>query len=104
MSRDAGADGTGERPETHVVVIELEPEHRGGTTRAGDHLGVVGLREQDQPPVVPEVLVAQLGMAVEAEPGDDERVEVLGEVVGQVEGPRLGVGERRERRAPAKTS
>ena len=45
-----------------------------------------------------EVLVAQLRMAVESEPGHDERVEVPGEVVGQVEGAGLGVGQRRERR------
>ena len=43
-----------------------------------------------------EIVVAQLGKAVEAEPLDDERVEMPGEEVGQIERSGLLFGERVE--------
>ena len=55
--------------------------------------GIVGLGEVDEPPVVAEVDRQQLGVSVEAEADDDQRVEVAGEEVGQEEGRRVVVGE-----------
>ena len=47
--------------------------------------------------VIAEVIVAQLGKAVEAEAANDERVEMADEKIGEVERARLVFGERRER-------
>ena len=61
---------------------------RGGRRRPGARAvssGIVGLGEVDEPAVVAEVDRQQLGMAVEAEAGDDDRVELAGQEVGQVE-------------------
>src|SRR5436190_3695895 len=62
---------------------ETEPIGR-GTGTVGEVV-VVGLGEVDQAPVVPEVRVAQLRMTIEAEPGHDDRVELAGKEVRQVE-------------------
>ena len=57
---------------------------------------IVGLRQQHDAPVVAEVGVAQFGMAVEPERPPHQRVEVLGEEVGQVERAGLRLVQRRE--------
>ena len=56
---------------------------------------VVGLGEVDEPAVVAEVERQQLRVAVETEAGEDDRVELAGQEVGQVEGADLLVLERR---------
>ena len=73
-----------------------EPEPLGRRLRLGRRLGIVDLREMDDAAVAAEIVVAQLGKAVEAEPLEDERVEMAGEEVGQIEGAELLLGERRE--------
>ena len=50
----------------------------------------------DDPAVIAEVIVAQLRKPVEAEAANDERVEMAGEEIGEVERARLFLGERRE--------
>ena len=47
----------------------------------------------DDAPVGAEIVVAQLREAIEAEPLDDQRVEVAGEEIGQVESAELLLGE-----------
>ena len=59
--------------------------------------GIVRLRQQHDPPVVAEVHVAQLGVAIEAEALPHQRVEVPGQEVGEEEGAGLFVVHRGER-------
>ena len=73
-----------------------EPEPLGRRFRPGRRLRIVDLREMDDAAVAAEIVVAQLGEAVEAEPLDDERVEMAGEKISQVEGAQFLLGERRE--------
>jgi len=56
-----------------------------------EEVRVVGLGEVDDAPVIAEVLLLELRVAVDPEPADDERVEVPREEIGEVEGRRLGV-------------
>ena len=77
-------------------MLELEPEHLGRPAARFGDCRVVGLRQQHDAPVVAEVCVAQLGMAVEPERAPHQRVEVLGEEVGEVERARLRLVQRRE--------
>ena len=83
-------------------MLEREAELTGSAASHGDDLGVVALRDQHHAGVIAEVRVAQFGMAVEAEAAPDQRIEVLGKEVGEVERPRLGVVELGEQFAPGK--
>jgi hypothetical protein len=74
-----------------VAVLEAEAEPVGGGPGAVDEIGVLDLRQVDEPCVVAEVVVAELGVAVESEVPDHESIEVPDQVVGEVEGPDLGV-------------
>src|SRR3546814_7455047 len=76
--------------------LEGEAEAFGGRRGAGVERGVLGLRQVDQLLIVAEVERQQLGMAVEAEPLDDQALEVTRQVVGQVEGAHLRLGQRVE--------
>ena len=78
-----------------ALVGEAEPVGRGLCLRR--KIGIVELRQMDDAAVVGEIIVAQLREAVEAEPRDDERVEMADEEIGEVERARLLLGERRER-------
>ena len=69
-----------------------------------DELGIVGLAQQHDAPVVGEVDVAQLRMAIEAEALPDERLEVAGQEVGEEERPRLVVVECRRRARRRRTA
>src|SRR3546814_20212469 len=73
-----------------------EAEARGGGGGAGVERGILGLRQVDQLLVVAEVERQQVGMAVKAEPLDDQPLEVAHQVVGQVEGADLRLGQRVE--------
>ena len=73
---------------------KARPSRSAAACGARGQLGIVGLGEVDEPAVVAEVHRQQLGMAVEAEAGADDRVELAGQEVGQVEGPELLVLER----------
>ena len=96
---EADRHRVGERLAADVDVLELEPEHLRRPPARVDDRRVVGLREQHDAPVVAEVHVAQLGMTVEPERSPHQRVEVLGEEVGEVEGAGLGLVQRREQLA-----
>src|SRR5436190_15526931 len=69
----------------------LEGEAERGRARLGllAQRRIVGLREVDDAPVVPEDVSDQLGMTVEPERPAHERVEVPDEEIGEVERPRL---------------
>ena len=80
-------------------MLELEPQALGrGASRRAER-PVAGLGEVHQPPVVPEVHRLELGAPVDAEPFEDQPVEVPREVVGEVEGARLRLVQGRERPA-----
>jgi hypothetical protein len=64
-----------------------------GRACARPQVVVVSLCEIEKPAVVPEVVRQKLGVAVESEATDDERIEVPREEVRQVEGRGLGVVE-----------
>src|SRR6185436_20687698 len=66
---------------------EAEPSRSGASLR--DQLSGGCLRQQHETPVRAEVEVAQLGMPVEPESAPYERVEMLREEVGEIEGPEL---------------
>ena len=92
------AAANGSRPTW--TVLELEAEHLGRPAPCRFDCRVVGLRQQHHAPVVAEVGVAQLGMAVESERAPHQRIEVLGEEVGEVEGAGLRLVQRREQLGP----
>src|SRR5215468_5649191 len=57
-------------------LLVCEPEPLGCSSRTGAQVVVVRLGEVEQPPVVPEVLREQLGMMVEPEAADHDRLEM----------------------------
>jgi len=77
-------------------VLEAQAEAAGRPARGSDQRRIVDLGQIDEPSVVAEVLVAQLGMAVQAEPADDQPVEVAREEVGQEERRGFLLGQSRE--------
>ena len=77
----------GSKPDVAVLEFQTESFGRGATHRLD--FRAVGLRDQHDTPVVAEVHVAQLRMAIEAEPLPQECLEVLGEEVGEEEGAEL---------------
>ena len=81
---------------TGEPAFEGEAEPVGGGLGLGGRFGIVELGEMDDAAVVAEIVVAQLREAVEAEPLDDQRVEMPGEEVGQIERAGLLLGQRRE--------
>jgi hypothetical protein len=83
------ADGRGEVAEPGRPALEGEPESVGSGLGARGQLRVVALGEVHEPAVRAEVVGQQLRVAVEPEPGPDDRVELAGQEVGQVEGPDL---------------
>src|SRR5206468_6923112 len=72
-----------------LVVCETEPVGGGPCPRA--KVFVFSLREVEEATVVPEVLGEKLRMPVEPEATDDDRIEMSGEEVGEVEGRGLRV-------------
>ena len=66
-----------------ALVGEAEPV--GGGLGAPVELRIVGLGQVHEPAVVAEVQRQELGMPVEAEAGQDDRLELAGQEVGQVE-------------------
>ena len=76
------------------------PRRSAAARRRPKHGGVVALRQQHEPAVVAEVHRQQRRVAVEPETLPDQRVEVLGQEVGEVERARLGVVEGGEPFAP----
>src|SRR5262249_47590080 len=98
MTVSSGSGGLHEAGEGgHEVAVAgsalliLESEPLGGELRARAEVGVVGLGQVQQSAVVPEVLPEELGMPVEPQPADDDRIEVSSEEVGEVEGRGFGV-------------
>ena len=73
-----------------------EAEALGGGARPESRLRIVELGQMDDPPVGAEIAVAQVREAVEAEALDDQRIEMPGEEVGEIEGAGLLLGERGE--------
>src|ERR1700728_1484024 len=90
---EEGADAL----EAGEAALKGEAEAVGRGLRLRGKLRVVELRPMDDAPVVAEVIVAQLRKAVEAEPADDERVEMADEKIGEVERAGLFLAEARER-------
>src|SRR6478736_29683 len=80
-------DGRGEIAETGETALEREAQTSRGRLGPRREVRVVRLGEVDEPAVVPEVVGQQLRVAVEAEPGPDDRVELACQEVGQVERP-----------------
>src|SRR5262245_57035840 len=74
-------------------LLVLEPEPLCGSACSRTQIAVLRLCEVQKTAVVPEVLLEQLGVPVETEPADDDRVEVPRQEVGEVEGRRLGIVE-----------
>ena len=74
-----------------MAVLEAQAQLCGGCFGRGNDGRVVGLREQQQPGVVAEVGAEQLGVAIQAEALPDQRLEVLGEEVGEVERAQFGL-------------
>ena len=77
-----------------ALIGEAEPFGRRLGLRV--QIGIVELRQMDHSAVIAEVIVAQLRKPVEAEAANDERVEMAGEKIGEVERARLFLGEGRE--------
>ncbi len=87
---------------------ERQAEPPGDVRRGPVQLGVPGLGQPDQPPVVAEVVRPQLRVAVQAQPGQHRPVEAADQEVGQQVGAGLGgqqrgdpVRRRRARRSSA---
>jgi len=78
----------------HRQALEGEAETRRSRLGLAGQLSVVGLRQIDETTVVLEVGFLKLGMAVDPEAFDHQRLELSCEKVGQVEGAGLGIGER----------
>ena len=74
-----------------MAVLERKAELLGSTSSGPGDGVIAGLRQQHDASVVPEVVVAQLRMTIEAEPLPHQCVEVLREEVGEVERARLGI-------------
>ena len=68
-----------------MAILECQSETLGSTcgSLAGDR--VVGLRQVNHPRVVTEIHVAQLRCPVETEAAPDQRVEMLGKKIREVE-------------------
>src|SRR5262249_33112978 len=90
-ARAKGDDGVGEALTAGGMMLELQLETLRRVLGGRQELGIGVLRQQDHPPIVPEVDVAKLRMAVEPQSRPDEGVEVTGEEVGEEERARLGV-------------
>src|SRR3984885_7746146 len=82
--------------EAGEAALKGEAEAVGCGLRLRGKLRVVELRQMDDAPVGAEIIVAQLREAVEAEPADDERVEMADEKIGEVERAGLFLAEARE--------
>ncbi len=90
--RSAEGDDAGRQfAVARTTVLEPEAEAVCGGFGAYDEFRIVDLGQVDESGVVAEVVVAEFGVAVEAEEPDHESVEVTGQVVREVEGPNLGV-------------
>src|SRR5512135_3754681 len=86
-------DGRTELAVADLPSLEAQAEASGAPPRPQRELGIVGLGEVDDPTVVAEVERQELRVGIQAKTPDDQAVEVPGQEVGQVEGPRLLVGE-----------
>jgi hypothetical protein len=84
-ARDDRVDRRGEIAEAGEPALIGEPEPASGPARGPVERRVLGLGEVDQPAVVAEVGVAQLGVGVQAERREHEPVHVAGQEIGQVE-------------------
>src|SRR3990170_8557734 len=86
---DESRQRRGELPVPGEAPLEGQAQLPGRRVGASGERGIVGLREVEEPAVVPEDVLDQLRVVVEPERPDDERVEVPREEVRQVEGSRL---------------
>src|SRR4029079_3211037 len=82
-------DGRGEIAETGHAALEREPQAGRGGLGPLREIRVVRLGEVDEPAGVAEVIGQQLRVAVGPESRPDDRVELAGQEVGQVERPDL---------------
>lgn len=73
--------------------LEGEAEAPGGRLGLGGQRRIVALGQIDEPSVVAEIERLELRVAVEAEALDDQRLELPGQKVGEVEGAGLGQGQ-----------
>src|SRR5581483_983055 len=89
MDRHPRLDRAAEQPEAGLADFEREPQEGSRLPRMGEQ--VVGrlLRQIDDPPVVPEIIVEEFRVPVEAESCNQETLEMPGEKVGQVERARF---------------
>ncbi len=80
----------------HPLIGQPEPLCR--RPGLGVERRIVALRQMDEPLVVAEIDRQQLGMPIETEPADHQRLELPGEEIGEIEGAGLGLGQCREAR------
>src|SRR4051812_38279853 len=88
-NRDEAREGGRQPAVTGPAAFEREAERGRALLGPLAQCRVVALREIDDASIVPEDVADQLGTAVEPERPADERVEVLDEEVGEVEGAGL---------------
>src|SRR5262249_25417010 len=81
-------------------VVEGKSQAASGFLGLGFHLGVLDLSEIDKLRIVPEIGVAQLRMAVDAETLKDQTVEMTHHGVGQEEAGRIALHQVFERARP----
>ena len=61
---------------------EFQPDPRGGRLCAGVQIGIVGLRQVNEPTIVPEIDRQQMGMTIKPESLPHQPVEMAGKKVG----------------------
>src|SRR5690606_19622286 len=71
------------------AALERKAQPVGGRTGSRQKRGIICLRQIDEPPVVAEDLVAQLGIAVEPHAAHDQPVEMPDEIIREEEGAEL---------------
>src|SRR5579872_4476948 len=79
--------------------LERETKPLGRRFRLLGQFLIVELREIDQPSIVPEIIIAQLRKAIEAETFDHQPVEMAGQEIGEKESPGLFLHHGREIRS-----
>jgi hypothetical protein len=93
-----GSFGRGLNEESELTharrdALEGETEARRGCIGLRGQRCVIGLGKIDEALIVREVEVTQLGMTIDAEASDDQRLELADEEVGKIEAAGLRLGQ-----------
>ncbi len=78
------------------MVREREPKSFGHVSGLEHECGIFDLREIHDPGVVPEIHVTKFRVLLDAKSAKHQRVGMPREIVGEIEGAKLGFGHRRE--------